>query len=59
MTDAQLDEVYTALAQAVARVGEAQAPLFLSMLSLQLLSRQPDAERALDFIRGAESGLKN
>ena len=57
MTNAQLDEVYTALAQAVARVGEERTPLLLSMLSLQLLARQPDAQSALEWINRAETGL--
>lgn len=59
MTQAQLDEVYTALAQAVERAGEARAPLLLSMLSLQLLARQPDASSALEWIRRAEEGLSD
>ena len=59
MTQAQLDEVYTALAQTVARVGEAHTPLLLSMLSLQLLARQPDTQSALEWIRRAEAGLKD
>jgi len=59
MTDAQLDEIYTALAQTIARVGEARTPLLLSMLSLQLLARQPDAHSALEWISRAEAGLND
>ncbi len=39
MTDADLDTSYSALCAALAQVGEAQAPLFLSMVCLSLLSR--------------------
>lgn len=59
MTNTQLDSVYTALAQAVARAGEEKTPLLLSMLSLQLLARLPDAQNALDSINRAEAGLNN
>ncbi|MES2361108.1 MAG: hypothetical protein V4646_04830 [Pseudomonadota bacterium] len=54
MTETQLDQTYTALAQATARVGEAQAPLFLATLSLALLTRQTDADQALALIAQAE-----
>ena len=54
MTDNQLDEAYTVLAKAIARVGEARAPLFLATLSLALLSRHVDAGQALDLIAQAE-----
>ena len=49
-----LDQTYTALAEATARVGEARAPLFLATLSLALLSRQADAGEALALIAQAE-----
>lgn len=49
-----LDQTYTALAEATARVGEAKAPLFLATLSLALLSRQADAGQALALIAQAE-----
>ena len=49
-----LDQTYTALAEATARVGEAKAPLFLATLSLALLSRQADAGEALALIAQAE-----
>ena len=54
MTDAQLDDTYTALARATARVGEAKAALFLATLALSLLARQDDAGRALELIAQAE-----
>ena len=49
-----LDQAYTALAEAMARVGEARAPLLLATLALALLSRQPDAGEALALIAQAE-----
>ncbi|MDP3654452.1 MAG: hypothetical protein Q8R67_22540 [Rhodoferax sp.] len=54
LTADHLDQTYTALAQATARVGEARAPLFLATLSLALLSRQADAAEALALIAQAE-----
>ena len=49
-----LDQVYTALAEATARVGEVRAPLLLATLTLALLSRQPDVAEALALIAQAE-----
>lgn len=49
-----LDQTYTALAEATARVGEAKAPLFLATLALALLARQADADQALALIAQAE-----
>ena len=49
-----LDQSYTALAEATARVGEAKAPLFLATLALALLSRQANAVEALALIAQAE-----
>ncbi|MFC5523558.1 hypothetical protein [Polaromonas jejuensis] len=54
MTESQLDQTYTALAEATARVGEAKAPLFLATLSLALMTRQTDAAEALALIAQAE-----
>ena len=54
MTEPDLDRAYTALAEAVHRVGPQKAQLFLATLGLALLSRQPDAEAALAFIAQAE-----
>ena len=50
----QLDQTYTVLAEATARVGENKAPLFLATLALALLSRQTDAAEALALITQAE-----
>ncbi len=54
MTDAQLDDTYTALARATARVGEAKAPLLLATLALALIAREDDATQALALIAQAE-----
>lgn len=50
----QLDQTYTALAEATTRVGEGKAALFLATLALALLSRQTDASVALALISQAE-----
>jgi hypothetical protein len=50
----ELDQAYTALAEATARVGEAKTPLFLATLALALLSRQDDVDEALALIAQAE-----
>ena len=51
-----LDQIYSALAEATARVGEANAPLFLAVLSLSLMARQSDTDtaEALTLIAQAE-----
>lgn len=54
MTDTELDAVYTALAQALGRVGETNTPLLLSTLCLSLLAKQEDANAAMDLIAQAE-----
>ncbi|UUZ62464.1 hypothetical protein LP414_10030 [Polaromonas sp. P1(28)-13] len=54
MNDAQLDHLYSALAQAIGRAGEARAPLFLATLALALLSHEADADKALAQIAQAE-----
>lgn len=55
MNNDELDQVYTAMAQALTRVGEPQAPLFLSILGLSLLSRLPDAQHAMALLAQAEA----
>lgn len=55
MNDDQLDQVYTRMAQALTRVGEAQAPLFLSILGLSALARLPDAQTADALLAQAEA----
>ena len=54
MTDTDLDRSYTALCEALAGVGEAQAPLLLSMLSLSLMSRFERADEVLPLIANAQ-----
>ena len=49
-----LDTTYTALAEALGRVGEEKSALLLATLSLSLLAREPDAARALALIEEAE-----
>ncbi|MWO43687.1 hypothetical protein [Escherichia coli] len=55
MNDDQLDQVYTRMAQALTRVGEARAPLFLSILGLSALARLPDAQAACALLAPAEA----
>lgn len=59
MTDHDLDTSYTALCEAVTRVGEQKAPLFLAILSLSLLSRQSNSNEALALIAQAEAQSAN
>lgn len=54
MNDAQIELTYTALAECIARVGQAKTSLLLATLSLELLTLQPDVEGALQHIRQAE-----
>lgn len=58
MNHDELDQVYTHMAQALTRMGESQAPLFLSILGLSLLSRQPDAGTALALLEQAERACR-
>ncbi|MCD0495251.1 hypothetical protein LP085_00165 [Achromobacter sp. MY14] len=58
MNNDELDQVYTRMAQTLTRVGESQAPLFLSILGLSLLSRQPNAATALALLAEAESACQ-
>ena len=54
MNNADVDVVYTELAESVARVGEEKTHLFLATLALDLLSLQADAATALGHIAKAE-----
>ncbi|MDO9133691.1 hypothetical protein [Hydrogenophaga sp.] len=54
MTDADLDRSYSALCEALTRVGEDKAPLFLSMLCLSLISRLQQADEVLPLMAHAE-----
>ncbi len=55
MNNDELDQTYTAMAQTLTRVGEQQAPLFLSILSLSLLARLTDARDAATLLAQAEA----
>lgn len=54
MTDAELDQSYTALCHALAEVGEGRAQLLLAMLCLQLMSRSASAAQVLALIATAK-----
>ncbi len=54
MTDADLDRSYSALCEALTRVGDDKAPLFLSMLCLSLISRLQQADDVLPLMAHAE-----
>jgi hypothetical protein len=53
MTDTDLDQSYSAVCEALTRVGEAGAPMFLSMLCLSLMSRFERADQVLPLIENA------
>jgi hypothetical protein len=54
MNDAEIELTYTALAECIARIGEAKTVLLLATLALDLLCQQPDADAALSYILQAE-----
>ena len=54
MNDTEIEIIYTALAECIARVGEARTSLLLATLALDLLTLQPDADAALAHILQAE-----
>ena len=51
----QLDRLYTQLAEALGRVGEARASLFLATLVLDLLAAGVDPSRVPEAIARSES----
>ncbi|MBC9906107.1 hypothetical protein [Achromobacter xylosoxidans] len=55
MNNDELDQIYTAMAQTLTRVGEEQASLFLSILSLSLLARLSDTRDAATLLAQAEA----
>lgn len=55
MTDADLDQTYTALCTAMGQVGQAKAPLFLSMVCLSMMSRFEHADEVLPLIANAQA----
>jgi hypothetical protein len=54
MTNDDLDRSYTALSEALGRVGTDKAALLLATLSLALLAREADANKVLALIAQAE-----
>jgi hypothetical protein len=54
MTGDDLDRGYTALSEALGRVGEDKSALLLATLSLALLAREDDVQTVLDLIAQAE-----
>jgi len=54
MNAEELDRAYTALSEALGRVGADKASLMLATLSLALLARQDDAQTVLPLIEQAE-----
>jgi hypothetical protein len=59
MTDQDLDLSYTALCNALASVGEAQAQPFLAMLALSLMAHSPSAAQVLPLIALAQTQCKS
>jgi hypothetical protein len=58
MSPQDLDLTYTALCNALASVGEAQALSFLAMLSLSLIAHSPSAKPVLALIAQAQQQCK-
>jgi hypothetical protein len=58
MNAEQLDASYTELCHALARAGEPQAMLFLSMACLALISRCKDSSEVLKIIGEVEAQCK-
>ena len=54
MSENELEQTYTALAECIGRIGENKTSLLLATLALDLLSQQADAEAALAHILQAE-----
>jgi hypothetical protein len=54
MNPTDIDNAYTALANSIAAVGQAQENLFLATLCLSLVSQQTDLKRVLDDIVQAQ-----
>ena len=54
MTGDDLDRSYTALSEALGRVGDGKSALLLATLSLALLAREADVQTVLDLIAQAE-----
>ncbi len=59
MSAQDLDHTYTALCNALANVGEAQAQPFLAMLSLSLIAHSPSATEVHALITQAQMLCKS
>jgi hypothetical protein len=59
MNSTELDTAYTALAEAIGRVGEGNAQLMLATLSLSLIAKLENADVALALISQAEKLTTN
>lgn len=59
MSAQDLDLTYTALCNALASVGEAQAQPFLAMLSLSLIAHSPSAAQVLPLIAQTQAQCKS
>ena len=59
MNSTELDTVYTALAEAIGRVGEANASLMLATLSLSLIAKMEKLDVPLALIKQAEELTTN
>jgi hypothetical protein len=55
MTDSDLDRSYSAMCEALARVGPERAQLFLSMLSLALMARYERADDVLALVANVQA----
>ena len=54
MNSTELDTAYTALAEAIGRVGESNAQLMLATLSLSLIAKMEKLDVPLALIKQAE-----
>mgnify|MGYP000069393745 CR=1 FL=1 len=54
MNSTELDTAYTALAEAIGRVGESNAQLMLATLSLSLIAKMEKPDVPLALIKQAE-----
>ena len=59
MNSTELDTTYTALAEAIGRVGEGNAQLMLATLALSLIAKMENASVALALITQAEELTTN
>ena len=59
MNSTELDTAYTALAEAIGRVGEGNAQLMLATLALSLIAKMENASVALALITQAEELTTN